>query len=81
MRAEVRDGWLVVPYSGHDLATVHIAVAQRPAEEDWRPAFLDYVGRERVAKIRPPASSGRQVAVWLRVGDVVTPAGRITLSA
>lgn len=79
MQAAIRDGWVVVPYSGHDLATVHIAVAQRPVEDDWRPAFLDYDGGQRVAKIRPPQAANRQVSVWLRVGDVVTPAGRITL--
>ncbi|MEV4321005.1 hypothetical protein AB0J37_02100 [Microbispora rosea] len=78
MRAAVRDGWVVVPYTGHDLATVEIAVGDR---DTWTPAFLDWNGPERVAKIRPPASSDRQVAVWLRVGDVVTSAGRVTLSA
>lgn len=74
--ASIRDGWIVVPYTGHDLATVHIAVGDR---NDWQPAFLDWVGDQRVAKIRPPTSAGRQVSVWLRVGDTVTPAGRITL--
>jgi len=79
MRASIRDGWLVVPYSGHDLATVHIAVGQRPAGEDWRRAFLDYADGARVAKIRPPAPTGRAMSVWLRVGDVVMNAGRVTL--
>lgn len=75
MRASIRDGWVVVPYTGHDLATVHIAVGDR---NDWRPAFLDWVDGQRVAQIRPPAVRG-QVGVWLRVGETVTPAGRITL--
>lgn len=75
MRASIRDGWLTVPYTGHDLATVHIAVGDR---NTWQPAYLDWADGERVAKIRPPQTPGRTLSVWLRVGEAVTPAGRIT---
>ncbi|MEU8196323.1 hypothetical protein AB0C10_21305 [Microbispora amethystogenes] len=79
MRPMVRDGWLLVPYDGHDLATVHLAAAQSPTAEHWAPAFLDYHDGQRIAKIRTPAPTGRPVTVWLRVGDTVTSAGTVVL--
>ncbi|SET43719.1 hypothetical protein [Nonomuraea wenchangensis] len=67
-------GWLTVPYSGHDLSRVFIAVGD---PNDWRPAFLDWADGERVAKIRPPAPTGKAVKVWLKVNDSVTEVGKV----
>ncbi|MGI5493894.1 hypothetical protein [Microtetraspora malaysiensis] len=79
MRAEIRDGWVAVPYDGPELGSIHIAVAQSPAEDNWQPAYLDYVDGRRVAKIRTPAPTGRPVGVWLRVGNTVTSSGKVTI--
>lgn len=70
----IRDGWLVTPYSGHDLARVEIGVG--PAgQERWQPAFLDWVDGQRVAKIRPPGIGG---TVWLSVNGVTAEVGAVT---
>jgi hypothetical protein len=71
--ARLHDGWLVVPYSGHDLSRVYIAAGSRP--EEWHPAFLDWADGQRVAKIRPPDFTGNPVAIWLKVGESITGAG------
>ena len=76
--AHIKDGWLVVPYSGSDLAQVHMAVGrQRPYE--WHPAYLDYVDGVRVAKIRSPQMTGQGTNVWLKIGEVVQNVGRVTV--
>ena len=76
MNARLHDGWLVVPYGGHDLARVYICAGQR--QGDWRPAFLDRVDGQRVAKIRPAGLSG-VVWVWLKVGGTVSQMGKVTV--
>jgi len=74
MVAELRDGWLTVPYNGPDIARVHIGVGTAGSVE-WTPAFLDWVDGVRVAKIRPPETGG---PVWLKAnGVVVEDAGSI----
>ncbi|MFF4779397.1 hypothetical protein ACFY05_41940 [Microtetraspora fusca] len=75
--AAVRDGWVVVsPYEGPELAPISIAVG---SQDEWKPAFLDWVDGARVAKIRQPAPTGRPAQVWLRVGETVTSAGKVTI--
>lgn len=76
MAAAVRDGWLTVPYSGPELVVIEVGVGQADHIE-WRPAFLDWVGGKRVAKIRPPTSG--TVAVWLRTGGVQTRVGKTVI--
>lgn len=68
-RIRVADGWVCVPYTGPDLATVHLAVAAgpEPADGEWRPAFLDWLDGERVAKIRTTPDLPRRLRVWRRV--------------
>ncbi|MGH3439516.1 MAG: hypothetical protein ACRDRN_24050 [Sciscionella sp.] len=70
LQATIRDGWLITPYAGHDLAQVHIAVS---GAEGWHPAYLDWSDGARVAKIRP-VGHGR---VWLRVDGEVTAVGYV----
>lgn len=72
----MHDGWLVVPYSGHDLARVYISAGQR--QDEWKPAFLDWVDGKRVAKVRPDGLSGA-VWVWLKVNGTVAQAGKVTI--
>lgn len=68
MRATVADGWLIIPYDGHDVALAEIGVGE-PA--DWKPAFLDFYMNQRVAKIRPPEDVSR-TTVRLRINGTVT---------
>lgn len=75
MSAEVRDGWLVTPYEGHDLAQVHMSVGDEPRV--WLPAFLDWVDGQRVAKIRARVLPGRRTKVWLRVNGSVSQVGAV----
>lgn len=70
MSIAVVDGWLEVPYTGPERATIEISTEA----EVWVPAYLDYTNGTRVAKIRPPAVS-QTVQVWLRVDGAATPAG------
>lgn len=74
MKARVVDGFLVVPYSGHDLSRVALAVTtlREPIESEWTFAFLDYVGGERVAKIPFSGSLSPANLVWLRVNQHVS---------
>lgn len=76
MTARMESGWLVVDCDAPDTAAVHIAVGAEPGDDDWQPAYRDGDDDARVAKIRPPATTGRQ-PVWLRVDGVVSAAGRI----
>lgn len=72
---EIRDGWIVTPYSGHDLARVHISVGNEPVE--WLPAFLDFVDGQRVAKVRARGLPERATWVWLRVNEDVRKVGSV----
>lgn len=76
MSVRVIDGWLCVPYAGPELAPAYIAVG---SQRDWRPAFLDWNGPARVAKVRVPAGQRGALSVWLRVGDVITSQGKVVL--
>ncbi len=80
MRSRLVNGWLVVDFDGDDSATIHIAAAaaSSPGDDDWQPAFRDYVDGHRVVQIRPPELTGR-VLVWLRVNGVVTGPGVVNL--
>lgn len=71
--AELRDGWIIVPYGGSDMARVEIGVGQAGGEE-WRPAFLDWVDGQRVAKVRPLEHGG---PVWIRVNGTAVEAGAV----
>lgn len=58
MKARLSKGWLVVgPYEGNDMDVVHIQVGSNYAAA----AFLDYEGKQRVAKIRPNVPPGRHM--------------------
>ena len=63
MQAELRDGWLMVPYSGPELTLVEIGLGAA-----WYPAYLDYHPgtRQRVAMIRPPVPLPPAVQVRVR---------------
>lgn len=73
MTARIDAGWLTIPYSGHDLAKVEIDTGQ-----GWRPAFLDWYDGARVAKIRPPRTTGL-VKVRIRVNGHASDAGRVVV--
>jgi hypothetical protein len=72
--ASIFNGWVTVPYSGHELAPVYIAIDDR---EDWKPAFLDWENGKRVAKVRPPSSTGKPMSVWIKANGYISSAGRI----
>lgn len=64
------------------MARVEIAVAD-PTK--WLPAYLDFDGDDRVAKVRVPDvkdSTGVGVRVWYRVNEgSATPVGKVTIPA
>lgn len=76
MSVKLEAGWVCVPYSGHDMSQVYIAVGD---QEHWRPAFLDWSNGVRVAKIGEPERTGRAVTIWLKVNGSVISAGKIIL--
>lgn len=78
-RARIKDGWLMVPYSGADLSRVEMATGEREPGP-WQSAFLSWDGRERVAMIRPPQTRARSLRVWLRVDNIGEMVGSIRLS-
>lgn len=63
------NGWVIVPYDGPDTALVELAV-----DDEWLPAFLDYVDGKRVAKVRPPVVPPT-AQVRLRVDGSVSSLG------
>lgn len=71
----ISNGWLLVPYGGSDAQTVEIALGA-PRPRAWLPAFLDWHGEQRVAKIRPPVNGTPRDLVWLRYGGTTTQVGR-----
>lgn len=78
-RVRVKDGWLMVPYTGADLSRVEIATGERDPGP-WNPAFLSWDGRERVAMIRPPKTAARSLKVWLRCDGIGEMVGAVRLS-
>lgn len=72
MPVVMHEGWLTVPYDGPDAAVVYIGLAEPNMVATWIPAFLGYVGGQRVAKIRA-AEPGPLTRVYLRspLGDEV----------
>lgn len=64
--ASLSNGWLVMQYPGPELATVHIKVGDELID-----AYIDWQGKKRIAKIRPPATPLRQgmvVELWVNGG-------------
>lgn len=80
MSARISDGWLVVDYSGPELVLIELGTGTA-SPENYRPAFLDYEGDSRVAKVLlpPSAFSTPTATVWLRVRGTESRVGRITL--
>jgi hypothetical protein len=77
---EVQDGWIVFPYRGPDLATVELGAGHRSPE--FHHAYLDWVGGQRVAKLRPTAFSDipqGAVTITLRVNGQVAGQGQVVL--
>jgi len=76
MRAIYQDGWIRVPYSGPELGVIEIGLGEDfPA---WKPAFLQTVGTDRFAQVRPPDSAlTEQPRVWLRINGASTLIGRL----
>jgi len=62
--AQLTEGWLVLPYEGPELADIEVKIG-----DDLYPAYLDYSGSKRVAKIRPPQDhplrQGMVLEVWV----------------
>lgn len=83
MDARVVQGWLMVPYKGHDLAQVFIGLHRAGEDTRWYPAFLDYYDGNRIAKIRVPESPGStawgRVGVLLRISDRIVQMGSLTI--
>lgn len=78
MAAWVHGGWIVTPYTGSELAQVHMAFGDRQPGE-WKPAYLDYADGQRVGKVGLPEPTGKPARVWLRVNGVATPVGTVSL--
>lgn len=77
-RVRIKDGWIMVPYSGADLSRVEIATGEREPGP-WQGAFLSWDGRERVAMIRPPQTKARSLKVWLRVNHIGEMVGQVAM--
>jgi hypothetical protein len=73
--ARLHDGWVAIPFGGDERAHIQIAVGD---QNDWKPAYRDFLDGDRVVKIRPPARTGKNM-VWLSVDGRVTQLGVITL--
>jgi hypothetical protein len=77
MSPRLEDGWLRLPYGGPELAQIEIGVGESEPTT-WQPAFLNTVGDERVAQVRPVGfSAADQPKVWLRVNGVPVLIGRL----
>ena len=75
--ARLEDGWIRVRYDGPELARVEIGVGDTEPRQ-WRPAFLNTVGTERVAQVRPTGFGFAQASqIWLRVNGASTLVGRL----
>lgn len=71
-RPVVAEGWLMVPYSGSDVAEVHLSTGMR-TPGSWIPAYMDWYRDERVAKIRPPAGvTTPGTFIWQSIDGTVT---------
>ncbi len=57
----VKNGWLIVPYSGPELLAIEIGVGGV-----WTPAYLDYDAGSRIAMIKTMIPEGQSVAVDVR---------------
>jgi hypothetical protein len=77
-RVRVKNGWLMVSYTGAELSRVEMATGDREYGE-WKSAFLSWDGRDRVAMIRPPQGTGRALKVWLRIDNVAEMVGSVRL--
>lgn len=66
MSAQLANGWIVIPYDGHDLATVEFGVG-----DQFYPAFLSWIETSRVAQIRPPAMIKSGDMIQLLVNGIV----------
>lgn len=77
--AYLSEGWLRVPYTGHDLQRVAIAAGSREPGA-FEPAYLHWDNGQRVAQVRPAnfAITG-PATVWLSVDGTITEAGRVDL--
>lgn len=75
MSVRVENGWVVAECSAADQARVEMSVAGADAEA-FVPAFRDYDGKKRTAKVRVPASGGR-LDVYMRVDGHVQLVGRV----
>lgn len=76
MTPRIENGWLVIPYTGSDFSKLYIAVGDR---DNWQPAYLDYSGGQRVAKIRVAESTAQAREVWFKVDGVVTSVGQAVI--
>jgi hypothetical protein len=77
MRAIFSDGWITIPYTKDERASIYIQ-----AGGDWQPAFLDWDGEgNRITKVRPLASieAGTMVDVQLRVNGQAINAGKVRI--
>lgn len=73
MTPQFVDGWVVVPYDGADLASCYISFD----EQDWRPAFKDYIDDQRVLKVRPSNLNEKVATVWVKVSGTIMKAGSV----
>lgn len=74
MRTHIENGWVVTSCDASDSAKVFMALG---SPGNWRPAFRDWSGGDRVAKIR--AAGTGTLTVFLRVGSNVTTVGRVSI--
>lgn len=76
---KIANGWLEVPYNGPDLSTVELGYTEDLRREPlvWQPAFLDYAGATRVAKISLNKSMVRGISVWMRVNGIARRVGSV----
>lgn len=64
-QVQLLDGWLILPFQGAELATIEFKI-----EDEVFPAYLDFHGGQRIAKVRPPANWDRSKLVELWINGV-----------
>jgi hypothetical protein len=84
MNTTVHEGFIVVPYDGDSQAQVEVGFTVLVGEEprQWFSAFMDYEGKQRVAKVIAPLKNyGTQTTyqVYLRVNGELTKAGKVVV--
>jgi hypothetical protein len=66
----VKNGWLMVPYTGPELLAIEIGVGG-----SWTPAYLDSDNGQRIAMIKTMIPEGQTVAADIRTSTPLVDDG------